>query len=209
MILSGSDIEAFEQRFRTTFVNSLGGFKSLALIGTVNQEKQSNLAVFNSFFHVGAHPPLFGFVVRPDSVERHTLANIETTGFFTVNHVTEQICKNAHQTSARYPAHVSEFEATGLHEEYLIPFPAPFVAESTIRIGAEKKEILPVASNGTLIVIASMVCVSLPDEVVEADGFVNLEKAGTLACSGLDAYYKSQPIYRLSYAKPDRWPQEL
>lgn len=203
------DISAFEQRFRTTFINSLGGFKSLGLIGSISAKGQTNLAVFNSFFHVGAHPPLFGFIVRPDSVERHTLANIQETRQFTVNHVTEAFFEHAHQSSARYPADISEFTATRLSEEYRPPFAAPFVKESPVQIAAELQDIIPVKANGTLMVIAGIQSVVLPDDVVGTDGFVDLVKAGSITCTGLDAYYTAQPIARLSYAKPGSWPQRL
>jgi hypothetical protein len=36
-----------------------------------------------------------------------------------------------------------------------------------------------------------------------------LEAAGTLTCSGLDAYHKTEKISRLSYAKVDTWPREI
>jgi hypothetical protein len=41
------------------------------------------------------------------------------------------------------------------------------------------------------------------------DGFVDLEKAGTLTCSGLDSYHKTARIARLSYAKPDQVPLQI
>jgi flavin reductase (DIM6/NTAB) family NADH-FMN oxidoreductase RutF len=200
-------IEAFEQRFRTTFVNSLGGFKSLALIGTINEAGQTNLAIFNSFFHVGAHPPLFGFVVRPDSAERHTLDNIRERKFFTVNHVSAAFYRQAHQTSARYPAGISEFTEAGLTEEFKDGFAAPFVKESAVKIGAELQDVLNVPINGTLIVIAKILTVTLPDGVLEKDGFIDLVKSGSITCAGLDAYYTATPLARLSYAKPNTWPK--
>lgn len=203
------DIDTFEQRFRATFINSLGGFKSLALIGTKSESGTSNLAVFNSFFHLGAYPPLFGFVVRPDSVERHTLDNIQKKKCFTVNHVSEEFYQKAHQTSARYPADVSEFKEVKLNEEYRKGFYAPFVQESNVKIGAEMHDIIPVTVNGTLIVIGKIVTVSLPEDVLGEDGFVDLCKAGSLSCTGLDAYYTADPVARLSYAKPGTWPRPL
>ncbi|MEO8762599.1 MAG: flavin reductase, partial [Bacteroidia bacterium] len=108
------DILGFEQRYRATFINSLGGFKSLALIGTRGSNGTTNLATFNSLFHIGANPPLFGFIIRPDSVERHTLNNIYETGSLTINHVSEGFYMAAHQTSARYDSSISEFSATKL-----------------------------------------------------------------------------------------------
>ena len=40
--LSFVDLMGLEQRYRAAFVNSLSGFKSLALIGTANHLKQTN-----------------------------------------------------------------------------------------------------------------------------------------------------------------------
>ena len=109
---------ALEQRYRAAFINSLGGFKSVVLLGTKNNDGQTNLAIFNSLFHIGANPPLCGLIVRPDSVERHTFENIMQTGFYTVNHIKPEFYENAHQTSARYPREVSEFDTTQLSAEY-------------------------------------------------------------------------------------------
>jgi flavin reductase (DIM6/NTAB) family NADH-FMN oxidoreductase RutF len=198
-----NDILAFEQRYRITFINSLGGFKSLALIGTINEQGQTNLAVFNSFFHLGADPPLFGFIVRPDSVERHTLANILLVKQFTVNHVNKEIYRQAHQTSARYSATTSEFDVTGLTAEYIDTFKAPFVKESTIKIGAEFIRKIDLYENGTSLVVAKLNKVLMPKDCLADDGYVDLEKAGTLTCSGLDSYHETTKISRLPYAKPD------
>ncbi|MBL7932477.1 MAG: flavin reductase [Bacteroidia bacterium] len=200
---SVNDILQFDQRYRATFINSLGGFKSLVLIGTINKKKQSNLAVFNSFFHLGASPPLFGFIIRPDSAERHTLDNILSVKEFTVNHVNESFYKQAHQTSARYPQDISEFDATSLTAEYKTNFAAPFVAESNIKIGARFERRVDIIENGTILIIASIISVSLPDDCILEDGYINLEKAGTITCSGLDSYHKTTRIARLSYAKPN------
>ena len=81
------DLMNMEQRKRANLINSIGGFKSVCLIGTTNNENQNNLAIFNSIVHIGANPPLIGFFVRPDSVERHTLANILNTEYYTINHI--------------------------------------------------------------------------------------------------------------------------
>ncbi len=200
------DILAFEQRYRAMFINSLGGFKSLSLIGTRSRSGQSNLAVFNSFFHVGANPPLFGFIVRPDSVDRHTLNIILSTRIFTVNHVREEFYQAAHQTSARYPENVSEFDATVLTEENIPGFYAPFVAESYVKIGASFRQKMDIELNGTIMILAEITYISIPEDILMPDGFVDLEKAGTITCAGLDSYHRTKRIARLAYAKPDTKP---
>lgn len=204
---NSKDILGFEQRYRAMFINSLGGFKSLSLIGTRSSGGNSNLAVFNSFVHIGANPPLFGFIVRPDTVERHTLNNILETRIFTVNHVRQEFYKAAHQTSARYAAAISEFVATGLTEENIPGHYAPFVAESHVKIGASFRQKIDIQQNGTIMILAEITYVSIPDGTLMEDGFVDLEKAGTITCAGLDSYHLTQRISRLTYAKPDSVPE--
>lgn len=203
MNITLDEILKLEQRKRAHFINSLGGFKSGVLIGTRSSALQENLAVFNSLFHLGANPPLFGLIVRPDSSPRHTLENIENTGFFTVNHIHSEMVEQAHHTSARYQREVSEFEAAGLTPEYRAGFEAPFVKESKISFAAQLQEVQRLAINDTVLVIGKILSVYLPEEVVLEDGFVDLVKADTVAVSGLDRYLRAEEICRLPYAKPN------
>ena len=64
MILNfnSEDLMALEKHKRAHFINSLGGFKSVSLVGTSDKEGNSNLAVFSSIFHIGANPPLIGLI---------------------------------------------------------------------------------------------------------------------------------------------------
>lgn len=201
--LSYVDMMSLEQRYRAAFVNSLTGFKSVSLIGTVDKAGQSNLAIFNSVLHIGANPPYIGFISRPDSVDRHTLDNIMQTGFYTINQINENIYRQAHQTAARYPKSVSEFEATGLTEEYKDDFKAPFVKESIVKMGVRFQERLDIKINNTVMIIGLIEKVYFPNNCLCTDGFVDIEKAGTITCAGLDSYHKTQRLDRLTYAKPD------
>ncbi len=203
------DILEFEQRYRTTFINSLGGFKTPVLIGTWDSEGKANLAIFNSLIHIGASPPLVGFMIRPDSVDRHTLQNILETKVFTINHVKEDFYKKAHQTSARYTKEQNEFKEVGLTEEYKTDFFAPFVKESSIKIGLDFMEKVDITINGTIMIIGKIKSVTLPINCIKADGFVDLKRAGTIASTGVDSYYKTTSIGRLAYAKPNKSTTEI
>ena len=200
--LKQDDFAAMEKRYRAAFFNSLSGFKPLNMVGTVSAGGLTNLAIVNSVVHLGANPPLMGHIMRPDSVERHTLNNIRQVGYYTLNHVHAGIYKQAHQTSARYPQQISEFEACGFKPLYTGICQAPYVAESHIRIGLSLAQITPLQINGTYLVIGNVIEVMLPDNTLETDGFIDIEKAGTLAGAGLDGYYETRSIERLGYAKP-------
>jgi flavin reductase (DIM6/NTAB) family NADH-FMN oxidoreductase RutF len=199
---TNQQIAETEERKRTALVNSLSCFKSLNLIGTVNKDGQTNLAVFNSVMHIGANPPLMGFISRPDSVERHTLENIQQTGYYTINHVNKEIFEKAHQTSARYKREQSEFDASGLTAEYKNNFSAPFVQESSIQIGLILKEIVSVKSNGTHLIVGEITDLYFPEEIWDETGILDIEKAGTVAGSSLDGYHTTQLLKRMKYAKP-------
>ncbi|CAA9203043.1 hypothetical protein FLA105534_04392 [Flavobacterium bizetiae] len=199
-----SDLEKMEKQTAVHLINSLGGFKSVALVGTSDVQGNTNLSIFSSFFHIGANPPLIGMIFRPSPPERDTMRNILDTGFYTINHINEQIYKQAHQTSARYNKEISEFDAAGLSAEYKNNFPAPFVLESNVQLGIKFKEKTAISINNTTMIIGEIVQIFIPEDCLSEDGFLDLEKANTVTCSGLDSYHKTMQLYRLSYAKPDK-----
>lgn len=203
MYWNSQNLESLNNRYRAIFINSLAGIKQAVLVGTKSTSGVANLAIFNSLIHIGANPALYGLIIRPDTVERHSLRNILDTGHYTLNYVHADYWLKAHQTSAKYPADVSEFQAVGFSEAYLFNHFAPFVEEAHVKIGLELKERIDVASNGTILLIGSIQHISCNALLLSDDGFVHLEKATTLACAGLDAYYKTELLGRLSYAQPD------
>jgi flavin reductase (DIM6/NTAB) family NADH-FMN oxidoreductase RutF len=111
------EVQTRDRFTRANFINCMSGFKSASLVATVNTKAIPNLAIFNNIVHLGADPALIGIVNRPREAAPHTLANIEATGEYTINLFTKEQIKAAHQTSAKYAAGVSEFEATGFTPE--------------------------------------------------------------------------------------------
>jgi len=199
--ITETDLIQMEQRKRAHLINSVGGFKSICLIGTVDLKGQTNLAIFSSIVHIGSNPPLISFIMRPDSVERHTLSNILDTGSYTINHLNAAIYKQAHQTSARYPKAVCEFDATGLSAEYIANCIAPFVKESNVKLELEFKQRIDLAINNTIMIIGEIKNIYIPEDCMQEDGFLDIEKAGTVTCSGLDSYHLTNSLARLPYAK--------
>jgi flavin reductase (DIM6/NTAB) family NADH-FMN oxidoreductase RutF len=201
---NSESIKSLDKNKRVHLINSLGGFKSVSLVGTSDLEGNNNLAIFSSIFHLGANPPLIGLIFRPTPPERNTYNNILETGFYTLNHIHEGIYKQAHQTSARYDKTLSEFDQTGLNPVYKNNFQAPYVEESHIQIGLIFKEKIDITINNTTLLIGEIMQIYIPEDALLHDGFVDLEKANSLTCSGLDSYHKTIQLDRLSYAKPNQ-----
>jgi flavin reductase (DIM6/NTAB) family NADH-FMN oxidoreductase RutF len=202
LFINADGIEAFEKQQRINLINSIGGFKSVVLVGTKNKHAE-NLAIFSSLVHIGAHPPLVGLIFRPSPPERDTYQNILDTGFYTINHINSSFFKQAHQTSARYDAGISEFTEVGLTPEYKEAFQAPFVKESTIQLGVEFRDKLEIHLNNTTMIIGEITQIHIPKIFLNEDGFVDLTASDCITCSGLDSYHSTQQLDRLSYAKPN------
>jgi flavin reductase (DIM6/NTAB) family NADH-FMN oxidoreductase RutF len=204
-IFSLSDIQQMSRIPRLTLINAITGFKSANLIGTLNENGTPNLAIFSSAVHIGSEPPLIGLVTRPvvpdGKTSRHTYENIKRTGVYTLNHVHEGIIEAAHQTSASYADGVSEFEAVGLTPEYRSGNAAPYVLESRIKMSMEYVEEYFIQANQTILLIGKVVELIVPDDSLDEAGNLDLNRAATVALSGLDTYHSAAQLLRLGYAR--------
>lgn len=204
-ILTEGDISAMPRIPRLTLINSITGFKSGNLIGTIDNEGLTNLSVFSSAVHIGSEPALIALVTRPivadGKTSRHTYDNIKNTGFFTINHIHQGIIKQAHQCSASYPDGLSEFDAVGLTPQYLGDFKAPFVAESRIKMGLSFVEEYFIKANNTIMLIGKVEQLIFPTDCLDEKGNLDVNAAETVAVSGLDTYHSAQLLERLAYAR--------
>ena len=201
---SGTDIDQMDKIFRLNLINSCTGYKSANLIGTQSADGKTNLAVFSSITHLGSNPPLIGFVLRPTTVPRDSYRNIKSSSFFTVNHIHHSTVADAHHTSAKYPEDVSEFSKTDFEAEYLDDFEAPFVKNAKVRLACRFLNEYPIKENNTLLVVSEILAIHIEDGIMESDGWLNLQQAGSVTINGLDGYAKAELIERFPYAKPTR-----
>jgi len=195
-------LDGMDKSRRTNLINSLSGYKSANLLGSVNAMQQTNLALMSSVFHVGANPPLMGCLLRPHTVPRHSLENIVEMKCFTLNSVTKSIYKRAHQTSARYSRDQSEFEAVGLTPEYSNTLCAPYVSQSPVQIGLSLVDTQVLTVNETVLVIGEIKEIRLADNMMSSDGHLKLNEAELVTLSGLDEYHLPESLGRLPYPKP-------
>jgi flavin reductase (DIM6/NTAB) family NADH-FMN oxidoreductase RutF len=197
-----ADLADWDRFTRANFVNSLSGFKSASLIASQDNDQNLNLAIFSNIVHLGADPALIAFVNRPRDAAPHTLRNIEATGFYTINHIAVEQISQAHQTSAKYADGVNEFEAVGLSPVYQADFPVPFVGGSPVQYAMKLEQILPIELNNTFLVIGSLQHAFVDPVIMDADGFLNLDVAGSVASLGLSSYYEMNLVGNFPYARP-------
>jgi flavin reductase (DIM6/NTAB) family NADH-FMN oxidoreductase RutF len=98
--------------------------RPIALVSTMDRNGVANLAPFSFFSGVGSNPPTVLFCPtlraataagpgRPD-MRKDTLRNVEETGEFVINVVSETIAAAANATSADVAPEVDEFTISGL-----------------------------------------------------------------------------------------------
>ena len=207
--ITAADLAGFEKVYRLNLVNALPGFKPANLVGTAAPGGPTNLAVFSSAIHLGSDPPTLGLVTRPTTVPRHTYQNIKDNDrCFTLNHVLLAQAAAAHYTSANFPDGESEFAACGFTEAWRDDFPAPYVAECAVSIGLRLRE-EHALFNGTVLLVAAVEHVYVPEPALRPDGTLDLARLGTCAISGLDGYHAVQEPVRFGYARVGQWPTPL
>jgi len=195
-------LESLSKVYRLNLINSVTGYKSANLIGTVSSSGNQNLAIFSSIIHLGSNPALVGFILRPKTVPRHSHLNMKSTGIFTLNAISKSQIKDAHHTSAKYPESVSEFDQTDLEPEIKQGFKAPFVKGSKIQIGCNYVNEYLIKENDTILVVGKIEHLFIEDQLLGEDGWVQLDKGNIVTINGLDGYAIPNLIKRFEYAKP-------
>ncbi len=199
---SESDIQSLNHIYKINLINSCSGYKSANLIGSISEYGKENVAVFSSITHIGSSPAMLGFFLRPKTVIRNTYENLKATGVYTINHIHKNIAADAHHTSAKYEADISEFDVTGLQSEYKPECIAPFVKGAPIQLAMEFVEEYPIKANNTILVIGKVTGLYVNEDLIEKDGFINLSKAEVAAINGLDGYAIPENNMRYGYQRP-------
>ena len=189
---------------KINLINSCSGYKSANLIGTISKDGITNVAVFSSITHLGSNPPTLGFILRPTTVPRDTYKNILESGVFTINHIFENIIEDAHHTSAKYEEVISEFDITGLEDEYYNDCIAPFVKGSPVQMEMKFIEEYHIKSNNVIHIIAEIKNLYVKDDILKEDGFLDLAKGKVAAINGLDAYAIADNNTRFNYQRPKK-----
>jgi flavin reductase (DIM6/NTAB) family NADH-FMN oxidoreductase RutF len=131
--------------------------RPIALVSTIDTNGILNLAPFSFFTATSANPPVVCFcpmVRRVGPAKKDTLRNVEETGEFVVNIVSEEIGERMNLCAAEVPSEISEFEISGL-----TPVPSdlvrpPRVAESHVQMECRLLQVLRVSEEpmgGTLV----------------------------------------------------------
>lgn len=143
--------------------------RPIAWVSTLAADGTPNLAPFSYFMAVSGNPPTLAVSVGyRHGAPKDTLANIEATGEFVVNVVTEDVAEAMNLTSGNYPPDVDEFAVAGLTPLPGAAVKPPRVAESPIHLECRLEQVVPIGAMGTgnALVIGRIVMFHVRDDLL-------------------------------------------
>jgi len=169
--------------------------RPIAWVSTISPEGVANLAPFSFFTGVTSNPPTVCFAPgrRGGSGERKdTLRNVEDTGEFVVNMVSDDLAEKMNETAMDFPPEVDEFAEAGVTAVASAVVAAPRVAESPVSFECRRYDVVnvgPEGPGGGALVIGEIVMIHIDDRVLR-DGKVDPELLRPLARLGGLEYAK-------------------
>jgi flavin reductase (DIM6/NTAB) family NADH-FMN oxidoreductase RutF len=144
--------------------------RPIAFVSTVSADGVLNLAPFSFFTAVSANPPVVAFspMIRgSDSHRKDTLHNIEATGEFVVNIVSEDFAEQMNLCSAEFPPEINEFAVSGLTPAASDLVRPPRVAESRVHMECRLVQVVHVSPKalGGSIVLGEVLRFHVADEI--------------------------------------------
>ncbi len=124
--------------------------RPIAFVSSVDASGIANLAPFSYFTGCSSNPPVVCFCCAVRSGPRphkDTLQNIEATGEFVVNVVSEEFASQMNKTSAEVMPGVDEFALSGLTPLCSDLVKPPRVAESKVQMECRLHQILRVSEK--------------------------------------------------------------
>jgi len=176
--------------------------RPIAWVSTVSSNGVRNIAPFSFFMGITSEPPSVCFAPARKSYKekKDTLANIEETGEFVVNVVTEELAEAMNETATDYPPEVDEFERAGLTPLASERVAPPRIGESPVHMECKLVQIVPVGKAGVVVVIGEIVLFHI-DEKVLRDGKVDSNLLRAVGRMGGMEYTKTQDHFILKRKK--------
>lgn len=179
--------------------------RPIAFVSSVDAAGIRNLAPFSFFTGVGSNPPtvLFCPVIRTgDLPEKDTLRNVEATGEFVVNIVSESFAAQMNQCSAEVPADVDEFALSGLTAVASDLVRPPRVAESAVQMECKLMEIIRTGAQpgAGIVVLGRIVRFHIREDLVD-NYRIDPDKLAAIGRMGGPTYARTHDRFDLQRPK--------
>ena len=175
--------------------------RPIAFVSTISLTGIRNLAPFSFFTAVSANPPVICFspMVRgSDGQQKDTLQNIQETGEFVVNIVSEDFAAKMNVCSAEFPPEVDEWEKSALTPVASEIVRPERVAESRFHMECKLFEIVSVSKGplGGSIVLGEVLRFHVADELFQ-DYRIDPNKLKAIGRMGGPSYVRTTDRFEM------------
>ena len=181
--------------------------RPIAFVSTVNAEGLFNVAPYSFFNAVCSDPPVLCFAIAHPSggslgAKKDTLSNIEATGEFVVNIVSEDFAGPMNLTAGNYAAEVDEFFLSGLtplKSELVKP---PRVGQSRVNFECKLTHNILVSDrpNGSNLILGEAVCIHVAEEVLDGNR-IDPDRLRAIGRMGGISYVRTSVRFELARTK--------
>jgi len=146
--------------------------RPIAFVSTVDAAGIRNLAPFSYFTACSSNPPVICFCTSVRAAPRpykDTLNNVEATGEFVVNVVSEEFAEQMNLCSADVPPEVDEFELSGLTPMASDLVKPPRVAESKVQMECRLHQVIRVSERpgGGILILGEVLCFHVLESLLD------------------------------------------
>jgi flavin reductase (DIM6/NTAB) family NADH-FMN oxidoreductase RutF len=215
------DVKTTPQRTIYNLINGLVAPRPIALVTSLSPNGLLNAAPFSSFNYLCHNPPILGMGVAAKSVTdgqielKDTARNIEQTGEYVVNVVTEDIAQKMNICGVDFPSEQSEPDIAGFTTEPSLVVKVPRLKESHAAFECKLYDTLKPGTAGARIILGSVVAVYVDDQYVDPAGpYIKAEELHSIGrMNGLSKYVHTRDAFfdvrRMNYeewrkSNPDR-----
>lgn len=180
--------------------------RPIAFVSTVDSAGVRNLAPFSYFTACSTNPPVVCFCSAVRSgprPQKDTLANIEATGEFVVNIVSEDIAEQMNLTAAETAPDVDEFELSGLTPLASDLVRPARVAESKVHMECRLREIIRVSDKpgGGNLVLGDVLRFHVREDILLDAYKIDPEKLDAIGRMGGPMYVRTHDRFEMARPK--------
>lgn len=177
--------------------------RPIGWLSTISSAGVPNLAPFSQWQNLTFDPPMVMFAANQlSSGERkHTVVNAEQTGWFVWNMATYDLREAVNISAMELPESVNEFERSGVTPVDCVDAPGPRVAESPAHFECRYLSTHRLRGNSehgwVEVVYGEVMRIHVNDEVIRADGKLDIEKIRPLARLGYYDYTSVTEVFEM------------
>ncbi|MBN1829949.1 MAG: flavin reductase family protein [Deltaproteobacteria bacterium] len=198
------DPSTFDKRHLHHYVTAAMIPRPIAFVSTVGTDGVNNCAPFSFVSPLSSKPMIIGFTAARlrDGHKKDTLVNIEATGEYVINVVTETMAQAMNQAAKNYPPQVDEFREAGLTPLKSDLVKAPRIGESPVNLECRLMQILEfgAGADSSSFIIGEVALIHVADDFFK-DGHIEFQKFDAVGRLGGDSYCIVKDIFDMK--RPD------